>query len=687
VLHVRLSFTMSPAFAGAVASPSVRPGIVTHDYVRSLRMHRGAAFGWLIFAALSSALLFGIAGSWSAAHPLGAPTPKLVPGQLQSVVQQAIGGSEKSFTVARRAGLLIAAGGGITSTFSESGVRVGVAGGTIDLRLSAVGLAGRLGAARVMPIAAGNVVRYERQDVVESYLNGPLGLEQTFVVAARPQGAERPLTLALSLGGSLVARQSGADVIFVSRSGRVELRYGGLNVVDATGRHQRAAVAVARGKLRIRVWDHNARYPLHIDPLIQQGPKLTADDEAGTGRLGTSVALSSDGNTALVGGETDNNSVGAAWVFTRSGSTWTQQGSKLTANDETGPGNFGHSVTLSADGNTALIGGQADNNYFGAAWVFTRSGSIWTQQGPKLLPDDAVGPQVLFGQDVSVSADGHTALVSGSRDNNYAGAAWVFTQTGAAWTQYGAKLTANDESGSFVSFGYSATLSADGSTALIGGNGDANNVGAAWIFTPAGSAWAQQGPKLTATDETGPGNFGGSVALSSDGSTALIGGYGDDNNIGAAWAFTRSGASWTQQGSRLSANDETGQGSFGSSIAVAGDGNTALIGGPGDNGVTGAAWVFTRSSSAWAQQGAKLTGGGEVGAGVFGIVAIAADGNTALIGGPGDTGGIGAAWPFAVNLPTSADQCKDGGWKSFGVFKNQGDCVSYVATDGGNPPG
>ena len=97
------------------------------------------------------------------------------------------------------------------------------------------------------------------------------------------------------------------------------------------------------------------------------------------------MALSADGDTALIGGaERQRNATGAAWVFTRSGSTWTQQGEKLTGTGEAGAGEFGHSVALSADGNTALIGGPGDDGGAGAAWVFTRSGSTWAQQGEKL---------------------------------------------------------------------------------------------------------------------------------------------------------------------------------------------------------------------------------------------------------------------------------------------------------------
>ncbi|HKM87349.1 MAG TPA: hypothetical protein VJX48_01975, partial [Xanthobacteraceae bacterium] len=119
--------------------------------------------------------------------------------------------------------------------------------------------------------------------------------------------------------------------------------------------------------------------------FIQQGAKLVGTDFVGSPEQGYSVALSADGTTAIVGGPDDNADIGAAWVFTRSGGVWTQQGSKLVAGDAAGTSvEFGYSVALSADGNTAIIGGPADNGSIGAAWVFTRSGGVWTQQGAKL---------------------------------------------------------------------------------------------------------------------------------------------------------------------------------------------------------------------------------------------------------------------------------------------------------------
>jgi hypothetical protein len=106
-------------------------------------------------------------------------------------------------------------------------------------------------------------------------------------------------------------------------------------------------------------------------PAAQQGTKLVANDAVGEANQGWSVALSADGNTAIVGGYNDNAGIGAAWVYTRSGAVWTQQGNKLVANDATGPAFQGSSAALSADGNTAIVGGDGDNTNVGAAWVYT----------------------------------------------------------------------------------------------------------------------------------------------------------------------------------------------------------------------------------------------------------------------------------------------------------------------------
>ncbi|MFZ1197005.1 MAG: Ig domain-containing protein, partial [Pseudolabrys sp.] len=104
--------------------------------------------------------------------------------------------------------------------------------------------------------------------------------------------------------------------------------------------------------------------------LSQQGPKLVGTGASGVSQQGASVALSADGNTAIVGGPGDNSGQGAAWVYTRSGGVWTQQGNKLVGTGASGAAQQGVSVSLSVDGNTAIVGGLDDNGGAGAAWVY-----------------------------------------------------------------------------------------------------------------------------------------------------------------------------------------------------------------------------------------------------------------------------------------------------------------------------
>jgi hypothetical protein len=574
-----------------------------------------------------------------------------LPLQAQSVISAKLGSGAASFAARPWGEGYRLAGGGVAAELRRRGMRMRVAGGSLSMALTGVGRGGRFGSVGAVSLRArANRVSLRRAGVREWYAAGPLGIEQGFTVASRPSGGGGSLTLAMRLGGSLRARLASSQVRFVTPTGRVAARYGGLVAVDARGRRLPAALALVGNSLRLRVDDRGARYPLRIDPFVQQGTKLTGSGETGGGRFGISVALSADGNTALIGADSDTSFAGAAWAFTRSGGVWTQQGAKLTGSGENGDGQFGFSVALSADGNTALIGGSGDTGNAGAAWAFTRSGGVWTQQGAKLTANDETAGGV-FGISVALSADGNTALIGGSGDTGNAGAAWAFTRSSSVWTQQGTKLTGSDETGN-GQFGYSVALSADGNTALISGRSDNSSVGAAWAFTRTGGVWTQQGTKLTASDETGNaqfgnGQFGSSVALSADGNTALIGGRFDNLDVGAAWAFTRSSGVWTQQGTKLTGSDETGHGQFGVGVALSADGNTALIGGVVDNGGLGGAWAFTRSGGVWTQQGTKLTGSGETSNGQFGYsVALSADGNTALIGGVGDNTSVGAAFAF-----------------------------------------
>ena len=179
----------------------------------------------------------------------------------------------------------------------------------------------------------------------------------------------------------------------------------------------------------------------------QQGPKLVGTAAERNQQQGTSVALSADGNTAIVGASTLSElglgfgtigGAGAAWVWTRRGGIWSQQGSRLAASDASSRAVQGSSVSLSTDGNTAIIGGPGDVDA-GAAWIWIRSAGSWTQQGTKLVGTGTAGPADQ-GASVDLSADGNTAIVGGPHDGAGIGAAWIWTRSGGLWTQQGVKL-------------------------------------------------------------------------------------------------------------------------------------------------------------------------------------------------------------------------------------------------------
>ena len=229
-------------------------------------------------------------------------------------------------------------------------------------------------------------------------------------------------------------------------------------------------------------------------------------------------------------------------------------------------------------------------------------------------------------------------------------------------------------------FGYSVALSADGNTALIGGPG------ACALGNIAGKGVSVTAPATCGCPNTEIANPQPPILPNPCGLNTP--GY-VTKGVGAAWVFTRSGSTWSQ-GSKLTGTDETGTGQFGFSAALSADGNTALIGGNLDNGTVGAAWMFTRSGSNWTQQGAKLTGTDESGAGQFGISAtLSANGNTALIGAPTDNGGVGAAWVFSSRPPPppptgtahptiTSVKCK------YGVAAARDTCTATVS-DGSGP--
>jgi hypothetical protein len=273
---------------------------------------------------------------------------------------------------------------------------------------------------------------------------------------------------------------------------------------------------------------------------LQFGQKITVDDTLFSSR-GYSIAISYDGNTMTMGGPADNNYQGAAWVFQYSGNKWIQAGKKLYVQDST-TSSLGSSIAISSDGNTIVVGGPNNNSNEGAAWVFTRSGSQWVQQGGKL--QGTGGTALAYqGNSVDISSDGNTLIIGGNANNSYTGAAWIFVRSGNTWTQQAALNISKPFDGS--EFGISVALSANGNTALIGEPRDSSSYGAAWIYTRTADKWTVR-KKLVPVDGILYPAFGSSVKLSSGGNVAIVAGQYDNGTKGAVWIFEGSGTQCAQ---------------------------------------------------------------------------------------------------------------------------------------------
>jgi hypothetical protein len=382
--------------------------------------------------------------------------------------------------------------------------------------------------------------------------------------------------------------------------------------------------------------------------------KLMASDAQADDWFGYSCSISSDGNTCIVGAifeDTGGTNVGAAYIFTRSGTTWIEQ-QKLMASDAQASDQFGYSCSISSDGNTCVVGAVYEDTggtNAGAVYIFTRSGSTWTEQ-QKLMASDAEAND-WFGQSCSISGDGNTCVVgtvledTGSTD---AGAAYIFTRSGSTWTQQ-AKLMASDASAS-DNFGQSCSISSDGNTCIVGAayeDTGGTDAGASYIFTRSGSTWTQQA-KLMASDAQANDLFGYSCSISGDGNACVVGArYEDTNgdNAGAAYIFTKSGSTWTQH-AKLMASDGQADDWFGYSCSISSDGNTCIVGARyevtnGDN--AGAVYVFTRSGSTWTQQQKLMASDAEANDWFGYSCSISSDGNTCVVGARfEDTGGTDA---------------------------------------------
>jgi hypothetical protein len=517
----------------------------------------------------------------------------------------------------------------------------------------------------VAPQANANRVEYRRAGVREWYENGPLGLEQGFTLDHPPGKANgQPLTVELGLRGELVAvlEPGGKALDLRRKDGETVLRYTGLKAQDATGRELRSWLEVRGERFLVRVDDGGARYPVVVDPWIQQA-ELTASDGVSVDWFGNSVAV--DGSTVVVGApdhpwsSSSGTGPGAAYVFVESGGTWSQQ-AELTASDGAAHDFFGGSVAVS--GGTAVVGARGrtvgSNVSQGAAYVFVQSGGTWSQQAELTASDGTA--QDYFGW--SVAVNGNTVVVGAEChpgldfcfESPGPGAAYVFVESGGTWNQQ-AELTASDRAGG-DEFGYSVAVS--GNTAVVGapchpasGYGDCGP-GAAYVFVDSGGTWSQQA-ELTAPDIPYD-FFGGSVAVS--GGTLVVGAQGCPpcGTPGSAYVYVEGSGTWSQQ-AELTAPDIGPYDYFGASVTVSG--STAAVGAfnhtVGSNDGQGEVYVFVQNGTTWSQQ-AELTASDGAAVDQFGY-SVAVSGTTAAVGAVfknvGSNTQQGAAYVFASSGP------------------------------------
>lgn len=311
--------------------------------------------------------------------------------------------------------------------------------------------------------------------------------------------------------------------------------------------------------------------------------RLTVPNGSLDEEFGRSVAIS--GDTLVVGAPGFAARRGEAYVFVRSGLRWVYQATLLATGgvleDE-----FGRSVSIS--GNTVLVGAPGRSGARGRVFVFTRSGSTWSQQAEIWASDQAANDR--FGWSVSVSGD--TALIGSPWDDTTSsdgGAAYVFTRSGSAWTQRIQIESTTSDAGD--QFGRAVALCSG--TAVIGAPMDdettATDSGAAHVYTGSGATWTFQ-QRLTAGSPGNAGLFGWSVAT--DGDLAVVGEMQSDEFgtlSGAGHLFWRSVGVWNS-GGVLGHASMTSYNNIGYGVGISG--TTAVVGAPRDSSYAGAVYVF-----------------------------------------------------------------------------------------------
>ena len=378
--------------------------------------------------------------------------------------------------------------------------------------------------------------------------------------------------------------------------------YRGIRLNDSSFIPSSGAVSIDdfRGHSPYVPWSNQAKYD---------------DGEANYDQLGKSVSISGDGKTGVAGTVNHDGAKGAIYVYDFT--DWVAP-TKLQASDKQSNDEFGYSVAISNDGNTIAVGAPFSDYYSynnaGAVYIFTKSNGSWSQQD-KLVTSDAY-TNSFFGMSVAISHNGNLVVAGAPGDLTYAGAAYVFTRSGSTWSQEQKLMIGGtvaqvgyDEAGSSVS------VSGDGLHIMVGAkyeDTNGTNAGSIYYWTrPSSGANATMRQRFQHSDASQYDNAGklNSIEISGDGNTFVMGVESerapDQNTVnsrGAAYLFTRSGNTWTQR-KRFLAYDGASWDYFGCSVSISNAGDRVIVGAQGEDGSSvwnsGSVYMYIRGSNNW----------------------------------------------------------------------------------------
>jgi hypothetical protein len=488
---------------------------------------------FLVYAAFSASLM----GIDSRKIPkTSSVTLASLPSEAEAKISAALGNTDSAYSVAGSKDHLTATNPRqkLSAAFTSSGIVLEHDSQRWQLSLKAFGRGDNLkNAASVAPEAVANRVEYRRGALTEWYVNGPVGLEQGFTLRTALMPAQSGfLTIALALpaGASAIVDRDRTGVILKSPIQSASLHYAGLSASDAIGKALPAWIELKKNQLLLHVDDHNARYPVVIDPIFEQVAEFQSPHPDYEDNFGYSVAVSADGNTIAVGDTMVTLNAepgeGEVFVFVKPASGWANMAptAVLTASDGTKDALFGYSVAI--DGDTIVVGadqqtvnGVADT---GEAYVFVKPSTGWadmTETATLLAKNpNCSGGECNLGNSVAISGNTVVAGAFQAKGSiSESGVAYVFVEPTGGWSNMTetAELTASDAN-SYAYFGRSVGISDN--TIVVGASGQAyngRNSGAVYVFVEPTGGWADmtETAELTSSKQKADQYLGTAVAI------------------------------------------------------------------------------------------------------------------------------------------------------------------------------